>query len=157
VFLNGIVGGWQVGGIWTVQSGLPQTITIGGVDRSNTGVGDDRPIATGISPYLDNPTPSRWYNPAAFVEAPAGSWGNVGRNTAVGPGIFALDFSAHKEFRMPYREGHTLQFRAEGFNAFNNVNFTGTPQLSLATPTTFGQITSSADARVMQFALRYEF
>src|SRR4029077_17451248 len=44
--LNAIVGGWQVGGITTIQGGLPQVITIGGVDRSNTGVGYDRPIAT---------------------------------------------------------------------------------------------------------------
>ena len=64
--------------------------------------------------------------------------------------------SVSKIFKLPF-EGHTLQIRAEGFNAFNNVNFTGSPQLSIATPTTFGQITSSADARVMQFAMRYEF
>src|SRR5205814_770709 len=50
-FVNGIAGGWQLGGIWTVQSGLPQIITIGGADRSNTGLGYDRPIATGSSAY----------------------------------------------------------------------------------------------------------
>src|SRR5207248_5222622 len=116
-FVNAIVGGWQVGGLTTIQSGLPQVITFGGVDRSNTGVGYDLPIATGSgSGYLSNPTPSRWYDPAAFVEAPAGTWGNVGRNTLVGPGIFALDFDAHKEFTMPYSEHHKLQFRFEAFN-----------------------------------------
>ncbi|MBV9223040.1 MAG: TonB-dependent receptor, partial [Acidobacteriaceae bacterium] len=103
-FLNAVVGGWQVGGIWTVQSGLPQTITIGGKDQSVTGNGYDRPNATGISPYLDNPTPSHWYNPAAFVLQPIGTFGNVGRNTAIGPGTFALDFDAHKAFVMPYSE-----------------------------------------------------
>jgi hypothetical protein len=83
--------------------------------------------------------------------------GSVGTRAIVRrPAFYNTDISVSKLFKLPF-EGHTLQFRAEGFNAFNNVNFTGTPQLSLATPTTFGQITSSADARVMQFALRYEF
>ena len=113
--LNGVVGGWQLGGIWTVQSGLPQNITIGGVDRSNTGVGYDRPNATGVSPYLSSPTPSRWFNPAAYTEPDPGTFGNVGRNTLVGPGTFALDFDLHKEFRMPYREGPRAAVPAGGF------------------------------------------
>src|SRR5947199_7815204 len=71
-FVNAVAGGWQVGGSWTIQSGLPENITIGGVDRSNTGVGYDRPNATGIGQYAADPTPSRWLNPDAFVEAPAG-------------------------------------------------------------------------------------
>ena len=69
---NAVVGGWQLGGIWTAQSGLPQVITIGGVDRSATGVGYDRPNATGEQRIRSSPTPSRWYDPAAFVEAPGG-------------------------------------------------------------------------------------
>ena len=48
-FVNAVAGGWQLGGIWTVQCGLPEIITLGGVDRSNTGVGYDRPNATGIA------------------------------------------------------------------------------------------------------------
>jgi hypothetical protein len=167
-FLNAIVGGWQIGGITTIQGGLPQVITIGGVDRSNTGVGDDRPIATG-SGYLSNPTPSRWYDPAAFVEAPAGSWGNVGRNTLVGPGIFALDFDAHKEFTMPYSEHHKLQFRFEAFNVLNhpvwsNPNgnilagaaFPGQP--STNSHQAFGIITgTTVNMRQVQLALKYSF
>lgn len=170
-FLNGIVGGWETGGIWTVQSGFPQTITIGGVDRSNTGVGDDRPNATGVGPYVGNPTPSRWYNPAAFVEQPAGTWGNVGRNTLVGPGIFALDFEAHKEFTMPFNEHHKLQFRLEAFNILNhpvwsNPNgnilagaaFAGQP--STNAHQAFGVITGTANGvsmRQIQLALKYSF
>lgn len=156
MFLNGIVGGWQIGGIWTVQSGLPQTITIGGVDRSNTGVGNDRPVATGISPYLSNPTPSRWYNPSAFVEAAPGTWGNTGRNTAIGPRIFALDFDAHKEFRMPYGEGHTLQFRFEAFNVMNHPVWSNPNGNILSSG--FGTITGTAvPMRQLQLALKYFF
>jgi hypothetical protein len=168
--MNGIVGGWQLGGSWTVQGGLPQVITIGGVDRSNTGVGYDRPIATGSgSGYLSSPTPPRWYDPAAFVEAPSGSWGNVGRNTLVGPGIFALDFYAHKEFKMPHTERHSFQFRFEAFNllnhpAWSNPNgnilsgaaFPGQPSTNAHQG--FGQITGTSIAmRQVQLALKYSF
>jgi hypothetical protein len=49
-----------------------------------------------------------------------------------------------------------LQFRAEAFNAFNNVNFFN-PSLALTNPLTFGEFQSVSDPRTMQFALRYEF
>jgi hypothetical protein len=71
------------------------------------------------------------------------------------PGSVNFDTSISKSFRMPF-EGHRLTMRGEAFNAFNHVNF-NTPNLSLATPSTFGELTKTADARVMQFALRYEF
>ena len=53
--------------------------------------------------------------------------------------------------------GPRIRFRAEAFNAFNNVNWDNPSSLTLANPTTFGQITAAAEARVIQFALRYEF
>jgi Carboxypeptidase regulatory-like domain len=166
---DAVVGGWQLGGVWTAQTGLPQVITIGGVDRSATGVGYDRPIATGSSAYLTNPTPSRWYDPGAFVEAPAGSFGNVGRNTLVGPGIFSFDFAAHKEFRMPFKEGHLLKFRLEAFNVLNHPSwsnpngnilsgaaFPGQPSTNAHQG--FGVITGTAvQMRQVQLALKYTF
>jgi hypothetical protein len=118
---DAVICGRQAGGIWTMQSGLPQVITIGGVDRSGTGNGYDRPNATlAGNGYLAGPTPSRWDDPGAFVDAPAGTYGNVGGNTLVGPGIMGLDFDAHKEFRLPFKEGHRLQLRFEAFNVLNH-------------------------------------
>src|SRR5262249_54844593 len=66
-----------------------------------------------------------------------------------------FDIAAAKVFRLPW-EGHKLQFRAEAFNAFNNVNFIN-PSLTLTSPATFGQYRNTTPPRVMQFALRYEF
>jgi hypothetical protein len=66
-----------------------------------------------------------------------------------------VDLSVSKKF--PIKERHSINFRAEAFNAFNLVNFNSPSSISLASPSTFGQITSAQDARVMQFALRYEF
>ncbi len=167
--LNAAVGGWQLGGIWTAQTGLPQVITIGGVDRSNTGVGYDRPNSTGSNPYVSSPTPSRWYDPAAYVEAPSGTFGSVGRNTLVGPGILAFDMSAHKQFRMPYKEGHMLSFRLEAFNVMNHPSWSNPNGNVLAgaafpgQPSTnahqgFGVISGTAvQMRQVQLALKYTF
>ena len=167
---NAVAGGWEIGGIWTAQSGVPQVITIGGVDRSGTGNGYDRPIATLTSSgYVSSPVPSRWYDPAAFVEAPAGTYGNVGRNTMVGPGILALDFDAHKEFHMPHSEHHVLQFRFEAFNVMNHpvwsapngnilagAAFPGQPGTNAHQG--FGVISGTAlSMRQLQLALKYSF
>jgi hypothetical protein len=122
---NAVVGGWQVGGIFTWQSGVPQNITIGSLDNSLTQSTYDRPNATGVGSSLDNPSPTGWYNRAAFFEAPVGQFGNLGRNTATAPGIFALNAEVHKNFVMPFNEHHQLQFRAEAFNALNHPNWGG--------------------------------
>ena len=82
--------------------------------------------------------------------------GEVGTRAAVRLDNFVnTDLAVTKVFRMPI-EGHRLQFRAEAFNAFNNVNFTNLT-LDANSPSSFGQFTQAAPARVMQFALRYEF
>jgi hypothetical protein len=168
--LNGIVGGWQTGGILTLQSGVPGTLSIGGLDNASTSDGGyDRPVSTGASPYLSNPVPSRWLNPAAFVEAAPGFFGNVGRNTIQGPGIVGLDMQLHKEFHMPYREGHLLQFRLEAFNVMNHPNW-GMPSLNILSgaaypgqPGTnahqnFGVVGSTQTSmRQIQLGMKYSF
>jgi hypothetical protein len=168
--LNGVIGGWEVGGILTLQSGVPGTLTIGGVDNASTSDGGyDRPNATGVSPYLSNKTPSRWLNPAAFTEAAPGFFGTAGRNTIEGPGIVNIDGEVHKQFRMPYNEHHTLQFRFEAFNAVNHPNW-GMPNLNVLAGSAFpgqpgtnahqnfGTISSTqTNMRQVQLGLKYSF
>ena len=168
-FLDAIAGGWQSGGIFTAQSGTPGTLTIGGVDNAGTTGTDDRPYATGLSPYLNNPTPSRYFGLGSYFEAPAGQFGNVGREAIIGPRIFNIDFELHKQFRMPYKEGHVVQFRLEAFNAVNHPNW-GMPNLNIlagaaqpgmpstATHTGFGVVTGTSVAmRQVQLGLKYVF
>ena len=66
---NAVVGGWQLSTNMTIQSGVPQSLNIGGVDNAGTGnQGPDRPNFTGAgSGYASNPTRARWYDPAAFT------------------------------------------------------------------------------------------
>lgn len=165
---NAILGGWETGGIVTLQSGVPGTLSIGGVDNAATSDGGyDRPISIAPNSYAANRIPARWLNPAAFVEARPGFFGDVGRNTIIGPGIFNLDAEVHKIFRI--HENHAFEFRAEAFNSTNHPNW-GMPNLNILSgaafpgqPGTnahqgFGVINStSTSMRQMQLGLKYTF
>ncbi len=154
--LDAVAGGWQIGGILTAQTGFPITPGVGGADRSGNGAGFDRPNATGITPYLDNPVPSRWWDPAAFTGNTPGTFGTAGRNSIIGPKFLTLDASAHKEFHMPYQERHMLQFRFEGFNIMNHPVWSNPNSNALSSG--FGTISGTAvSMRQIQLALKYTF
>jgi carboxypeptidase family protein len=169
--INVLAGGWQTSASMTIQSGVPQNIIIG-VDNASTGTnaGYDRPIATLASKgYVANPSPSRWYDPAAFVEAPAGTFGNVSRNALTTPHFQSIDFAVHKQFHMPKSENHVVQFRLEAFNALNHPSW-GAPNGNIlagapfpgAPPNAarqgFGVISTTAiPMRQLQLALKYSF
>jgi hypothetical protein len=151
-----ILGGWQFGGLVTLQSGSPFNVTQSGDSQNVEFSGWARPhLLTGVQAELDNPTPSLWFNPTAFARS-NGVFGTSPRNPLVGPGVSTFDLSASKQFSMPWAEGHELMFRAEFFNAFNTPQF-GNPVGTLGT-TTFGQVTSTRlDNRQIQLALKYSF
>jgi len=163
-WLNQFVGGWQVSMLTRFRSGLPLTVSTGGVYPTNYlsgSIGILKPGATvpnGEFAINANGNPS--YFPLSAVSSFYGQFpGTVGaRNLLRGPQLLNFDLSAGKSFSLPW-EGHTIQLRAEAFNAFNFVNWKNPPNnsLTISTPTTFGQITEAEPARVMQFALRYEF
>ncbi len=153
--LAGVVaGGWSVGGVITLASGFPFNVVQSG-DTWNADALWPRPNAVpGVSPLLDNRTPTRWFNTDAFTRST--TYGTSPRNPVVGPGLHTFDLSASKAFKMPYREGHQLLFRAELFNTFNTPQFNN-PGGSLGTGT-FGRVTgTSADNRQIQLALKYAF
>jgi hypothetical protein len=152
---NAVIGGWQLGSIITIQSGFPITVT-NGQDTSNTGAFFDRPNATGQNPQLDSVSTERAFNTSAFVRQANGTYGNVGRNTLIGPSYVRWDFSSLKNFKMPYADGHNLQFRFEAFNMPNHPNW-GNPDTNIASPN-FGLIRGTrGDMRNLQMALRYTF
>ena len=162
-FANGVVGGWSVTSILVAQSGFPFTPQLS-YNPSNDG--DTRnPVRPFVNPNFTGNvilgTPTQWYNPAAFLAPPANSgfFGNAGRDTLIGPGLFDWDFSAVKDTHITERT--SLQFRAEIFNILNHTNF-NTPNLITFTPSgvspTAGAITStSTTSRQVQFALKLLF
>jgi hypothetical protein len=161
-WLNQAVGGWQISMLGRFRSGLPMDIINGGVYPTNyltSAIAIPRP---GVARPQQGVTFNQNGNPGIFantnaINAYMGQYpGTVGERGIVrAAGSINFDLALGKRFFMPW-EGHSLQFRAEAFNAFNNVNFQAM-SLNLQTPATFGQFTSAAEARVMQFALRYEF
>ncbi|MGH9199725.1 MAG: hypothetical protein ACRD2A_00630, partial [Vicinamibacterales bacterium] len=149
-----ILGGWQISTIISLSSGFPRNVTVG-TDRSNTGGGQDRPNATGQEVELprDQRTVQRWFNTDAYVIQPAGTWGNVGRNTVTGPGITNVDTSLIRNFRI---RSKTLQFRLEAFNAINHPIWND-PTTVLTNPN-YGRITSTRKPmRELQLGLKFVF
>jgi hypothetical protein len=155
-FVNALLGGWQMGGILTLESGLPATPGAGR-DVANVGTGSgNRPNATGINPNLprDQQSVDHFFNTAAFVEQPLYTFGNAGRNVIEGPGIISLDFSTMKRF--PIGESRYVEFRGEIFNLPNHPIF-GMPTTNLRSAT-YGRLTSTRiDSRQIQLALRFSF
>jgi hypothetical protein len=162
-----VLGNWQVNGITTLMSNTPFTVYDSN-DSSGQGSAPEisgffssRPNIvgnpnTGSCPIAGSPavrTPQCWFNTGAFQQAQPGTFGDVGRNTLKGPAFQQWDFSALKNIRI--RETANLQFRAELFNIFNNVNFE-LPNNDISSPL-FGQIQTAQPGRVVQLALKLAF
>jgi hypothetical protein len=81
-------------------------------------------------------------------------FGNAGRNSLLGPGLKQWDFSLLKDTRVA--EGHTLQFRFEGFNFGNHPNWLP-PSANVRVPATFGRIDEARTMRELQLSLKYIF
>jgi hypothetical protein len=160
---NGLISGWTVNSIVTLQGGFPFSPQLSYNPSNN---GDTRnPVRPFANPdfigKLILGTPGKWFDPNAFL-APAntpangGFYGNVGRDTISGPGLVTWDFSALKDTRISERLN--LQFRAEIFNLLNRANF-NLPNAVVFTPSgvspTAGAITStSTTSRQVQFGLK---
>ncbi|MEP7338500.1 MAG: carboxypeptidase regulatory-like domain-containing protein [Acidobacteriota bacterium] len=154
-----LLSGWQTFGVITLQTGRPFTVALlPEFDNSNTGIsnlgflGNDRPNLVGQG-KLDNPTPERWFNTAAFRFPPFGSFGNSGRNILDGPSFKNINFSLVKNTAI--KESFTVQFRTEFFNLFNHPNF-GLPDNFAGSPS-FGRILSAESPRRIQFGLKLLF
>jgi hypothetical protein len=157
---NAFISGWSVSSIISAQSGFPFTPQLSYNPSNN---GDTRnPVRPFLNPNFTGPvilgTPSQWFNPKAFLAPPpnSGFYGNLGRDTFIGPGLDTWDFSVLKNSTI--REGLNLQFRAELFNLLNRANF-NTPNLIVFTPSglsgTAGAITSTTTtSRQVQFGLK---
>ncbi len=170
-WVNQIIGGWEITGIFTGRSGLAFGTTTtafpvgfnfnspAAFNNANVGAlqGTVHDATNGTIQFFDDPTVV--FNPArpdqGVIRFPHhGEIGN--RNVFRGPSFWNLDTALLKTFKMPWSEHQSLQIRWESFNAFNHNSF-GLPAVGI-TGTTFGQITTSASApREMQFAVRYSF
>ena len=158
-WVNQIIGGWQVSSVIRYRSGLPSTVAGDLAYNANYWLNSltvmTQPVHTAVQ-IDQNGIPSILGNTSASSSFADEFPGHSGTRAAVrlAP-FFNTDLTLAKSFKLPW-ENQRVQFRAEAFNAFNNVNFTN-PSLSLISPLTFGEFQGVAAARTMQFALRYEF
>ncbi len=152
--LNGMIGGWQINGITSYQSGLPLAIA-----ASNTaGLFSPRTSANnnGRSGRIEGRPQdrlARWFDTSVFSQPAAFTFGGAGAriHDLRADGVRNHDLSLFKEFQA--REKMRVQFRVEALNAFNTVRF-GNPNTSV-TSTSFGRVSSQANApRQLQFGLK---
>jgi len=166
---NGLIGGWQISGITTLESGLPFTVTVpfdnANINPSSETQRADPVSGTPLQPSGFQQNVSHWYNPAAFALPAPYTFGTLGRNTLRGPSSTEFDFALFKNFQL--NESKSLQFRSEFFNVLNNVNFAppgggasggfstlgGESRTAVGAPG-FMQIFSAAAAREIQFSLK---
>lgn len=163
--LDAILGGWEFSAINSSNSGRPVNVSYtpsSALDATGRlsewrGVATQRPNLVGDPKRPEGASMIKSYwNKAAFAVPTASEpFGNVGRNSFRAPGLWSLDMGLNKRFRIPLREGMSLQFRSEFFNILNHTNFGG-PSANI-TSAAFGTINSAGPARQIQFALKLMF
>jgi len=152
--LDAVIGGWQINGIVTVQSGTPLTLSA----TNNTGLFNPvtRANWNGEDPRLDGPREERllrWFDTSKFSQPAAFTFGNAGATFPLlrTDSVRNLDLSLFKHFTLSGRV--RLQARIEAFNALDRVQF-GSPNLSV-TNASFGVVTSQANTpRQLQFGVK---
>jgi hypothetical protein len=147
-----LLGGWSLLVIFSARSG-DWVNPVSGADNSRTGIGNDRPNFVTNSRLSDR-TITKWFNTAAFSPNPIGTFGNVHRNSILGPAYIDLDTGFTKSFR--FTESKEFEFRAESFNVLNHTNFNN-PGTNQSATSTFGKITSSYDPRIIQLSGKVRF
>jgi outer membrane receptor protein involved in Fe transport len=122
--MRALTKGWELNSLMTFHGGLPFSV-YSSADTSGTNDGNQRAnLVPGVNPYQGyrkGGVGLNWLNPAAFVDAPANTWGTTGRNAFIGPGYGDVDFSVFKNTHIWERV--TTQFRVEMFNLFNRTNY----------------------------------
>ena len=162
-----VLGGWELGGILTAESGIPVTPLMGGdplgLNSNDPFAYPDRLNTSGCASVVNPGNPNNYVKLNCFAAPnPLTLLGNAGRNTIVGPGLVTFDFSLFKNnYIKKISENFNVQFRAEFFNVFNRANF-ATP---VANSTLFDETGAPVDgagaidatsttARQIQFALK---
>jgi hypothetical protein len=152
-FADAIVGGWQLNGIVTFESG-------GSLDAYSSvfnGQGNraaNKPNCVGSPGLASGRSITHWFNTAAFQEPASGSYGDCGIGILTGPGLQNWDLSLFKTFHLTERVA--LQLRMENFNAFNHVNYFN-PDTNVSDGPQFGVINGASPGREIQLGAKIIF
>jgi hypothetical protein len=154
--VNDIVGGWQLSSVIQLHSGVPFTPEVGTGDYSGQNALASEWFAEQIgNPHVSKPTIQEWFNPAAYTTPAYGTFGNVGRNSLVGPAWKNWDASIARNIKLHWLgDSGGLQIRVDAADVTNNPNF-GMPNNQIGAGA--GVITSANTNRVLQFGARLTF
>ena len=152
-----IIGGWQLNGILTLQTGNYFNVGTNRAICSCSGTTRPDPVS-GRDPNAapsGGRTPEEWFDTSAFQDPAVGTYGSLGNYSNIGPPTNTVDLSLFKDF--PITETSKVQFRVESFNMTNTPQFNA-PNASHGSGA-FGQITGTraGSNRQFQFALRFMF
>ncbi|SFR98232.1 Carboxypeptidase regulatory-like domain-containing protein [Granulicella pectinivorans] len=154
--VDGAIGGWDLTGIVTLQSGAPFSVSMSSNASANTGT-FLRPnrVCNGAKPAGQR-TLAAYYDITCFVAPAQYSFGNAGRNILIGPMYQTIDAGLHKDFHIEGELG--MQFRAEFFNIANTANFSFPGNsIGSAAAGKISALAPGATARQLQFALRFHW
>jgi hypothetical protein len=155
--MKSTLGGWQISGIVSIESGLPVNINDGSSIANNVVGNGNRPDLTGSIKYehqVVGPQKIQYFDPTTFTSvASAGTFGTLGHNALRGPGRDNWNLSLFKTFAFTETAGFQLRF--ESFNTFNHTQFQGVN--NNFGQGTFGQFTSAYPARIIQIAGKLYF
>jgi len=158
--------GWQLGGLYKASSGQPFTPILGGdpagMKLDETSELPNRLAGPGCDTLTNSGNPNHYIKTQCLAFPGVNKWGNLGRNTLIGPGVSKLDVSVFKNNRIRrISENFNAQFRAEFFNVLNRANFASPTDHSTVYDqngdpvTSAGLITSTqTTSRQIQFALK---
>jgi hypothetical protein len=158
-----ILGGWEVTGITSIQSGTPLTITANGGPLAAPGNTQTANQVASVQILHGINVGNPWFSTSSFAQPVGATFGNTGRNILSGPGFFQIQLSLFKDIKITER--FNAQIRAESFNVTNTPQFAN-PSTSL-TSQTFGYITSTVGSgtgvnglgggRVIQLGFKMRF
>ena len=170
-FVRTFIGGWQVSGVVTMESGLPLNLGVGGglqsVCASVGTCGNIRPNLVGPISYPKNAASStsnpngtmQWFSPSAFApnlmpgDSSVATWGNLKYDGAWGPGRDNWNIALFKNFR--FTERLNMELRFESYNTFNHPQMNGV-DVNTGDPD-FGKVNSAYDPRVFQLGAKMTF
>jgi hypothetical protein len=147
-----VLGGWQLGGIWSAITGGPLGVSAN-VNNTFSQGGGQRPNWSGQNACVADPTPNKWLDGSVLSNPPAYSFGTAPRtfNGCRSDGTNQVDLTVTKNTR--FHERLNLQFRAEVFNISNSPRF-APPNSSFGNPQ-FGVVNAQGNLpRIVQFGLK---
>ena len=154
------IGGWTISGITAAESGVPQYVTYTGSDVVGLGGGfTNRPNLVSKVSYPKKV--GEWYTPGSYADpvapwngGPNNGFGNAGKDSAVGPGIFNWNLSLFKA--IPLNEhGTRVELRFESFNTFNHTQFQGVDDNSH--DSNFGAVVNDYGPRLLELGGKFVF